>query len=206
MRNIYNILLICIGLLSATTLSAQTAEEWIKHLNATLGASYTMGATVELGGDAAADQGQLNGLFMVADDSYYLSLGKMEVYSDGKLRYEVNNERKEVTIDRVDLTSHDILTNPTNAFRFASDEFDMSLLGVDDGKATISLVPRQDMGITDIELTLRRHADGGVVPAVVSYNYDGDIIRITLDMRPNDAKLPRWDKTAYRAYDVVSFI
>jgi VCBS repeat-containing protein len=40
---------------------------------------------------------KINGYFMVDKDSYYIQLGTMEVYSDGKYRYEINNERKEVT-------------------------------------------------------------------------------------------------------------
>lgn len=195
------IILTFVGLvLSVATLSAQSAGVWIEALNNSLGTRYTMGATVRVEGD------ELTGIFMVDGDGYYLTLGTMEVYSDGKLRYEVNNERKEVTIDRVDLTSRDILTNPTNAFSFAAEEFYSDIVADKGGEVVISLVPREDIGITDIELTLRRDGHGRVVPVAVRYNYDGDIIDVLLALRPADATLPRWDKAAYRAYDIVSFI
>ncbi|MBR2866472.1 MAG: hypothetical protein IKC12_01960 [Alistipes sp.] len=195
------IILTFVGLvLSVATLSAQSAEAWIEALNNSLGTRYTMGATVRVEGD------ELTGIFMVDGDGYYLTLGTMEVYSDGKLRYEVNNERKEVTIDRVDLTSRDILTNPTNAFSFAAEEFYSDIVADKGAEVVISLVPREDIGITDIELTLRREGHGRVVPVAVRYNYDGDIIDVLLALRPADATLPRWDKAAYRAYDIVSFI
>ena len=195
------IILTFVGLvLSVATLSAQSAEAWIEALNNSLGTRYTMGATVRVEGD------ELTGIFMVDGDGYYLTLGTMEVYSDGKLRYEVNNERKEVTIDRVDLTSRDILTNPTNAFSFAAEEFYSDIVADKGAEVIISLVPREDIGITDIELTLRREGHGRVVPVAVRYNYDGDIIDVLLALRPADATLPRWDKAAYRAYDIVSFI
>lgn len=195
------IILTVVGVvLSIATLSAQGAEAWIEALNKSLGVRYTMAATVSVEGD------ELSGIFMVEGDGYYLTLGSMEVYSDGKLRYEVNNERKEVTIDGVDLTSRDILTNPTNAFRFAREEFSSTLVAESGDEVTINLTPREDIGITDIELTLRRDGDGRVVPLAVRYNYDGDIIHISLTMRAADAALPRWDKAAYRAYDIVSFI
>lgn len=195
------IILTFVGLvLSVATLSAQSADVWIEALNNSLGTRYTMGATVRVEGD------ELTGIFMVDGDGYYLTLGTMEVYSDGKLRYEVNNERKEVTIDRVDLTSRDILTNPTNAFSFAAEEFYSDIVADKGGEVVISLVPREDIGITDIELTLRRDGHGRVVPVAVRYNYDGDIIDVLLVLRPADATLPRWDKAAYRAYDIVSFI
>lgn len=183
-----------------STLSAQSAEAWIEALNNSLGERYTMAATV------AMEDDELSGIFMVEGDGYYLTLGMMEVYSDGMLRYEVNNERKEVTIDRVDLTSRDILTNPTNAFRFAREEFSSSVVADKGDEVVLSLTPREDIGITDIELTLRRDANGVVTPLAVRYNYDGDVIHVALAMRPADATLPRWDKAAYRAYDIVSFI
>lgn len=191
---------------SVATLSAQTAEEWLGSLNKTLGNSYTMNAVVQIG-DAEGVVDELNGLFMVDGDGYYLSLGVMEVYSDGKLRYEVNNERKEATIDRVDLTSHDLLTNPTKAFTFAPDEFQITLQSASADTASLGLVPREDIGIANIELQLKRDANGRVLPDSITYNYDGDVVKINLSIVKNkDATLPRWDDDAYRAYDVVSFL
>lgn len=191
---------------SVATLSAQTAEEWLGSLNQTLGNRYTMNAVVQIG-DAEGVVDELNGLFMVDGDGYYLSLGVMEVYSDGKLRYEVNNERKEATIDRVDLTSHDLLTNPTKAFTFAPDEFQITLQSASADTASLGLVPREDIGIANIELQLKRDMNGRVLPESISYNYDGDVVKINLSIVKNkDATLPRWDDDAYRAYDVVSFL
>ena len=63
-----------------------------------------------------------------------------------------------------------------------------------------------DYGITDICLTLHREAQR-VVPRVVVYNYDGDVITISLSLADaTQSKLPVWDKSAYRAYDIVSFL
>lgn len=195
-----------VALFSVTALSAQSAEEWLESLNESLGERYSMSTVVQIG-DGESVSEELAGLFMVDGDGYYLSLGVMEVFSDGKLRYEVNNERKEATIDRVDLESHDLLTNPTNAFAFAGDEFQISIISSDDKVACIGLVPRDEIGITDIKLRLKRDASGEVVPESITYNYDGDVVRILLsDVGDGDWTLPRWDERAYRAYDVVSFI
>lgn len=195
-----------VALFSVTALSAQSAEEWLGSLNESLGERYSMSTVVQIG-DGESVSEELAGLFMVDGDGYYLSLGVMEVFSDGKLRYEVNNERKEATIDRVDLESYDLLTNPTNAFAFAGDEFQISIISSDDKVACIGLVPRDEIGITDIKLRLKRDASGEVVPESITYNYDGDVVRILLsDVGDGDWTLPRWDEGAYRAYDVVSFI
>ncbi len=190
-------------LLVSFSLSAQTtAREWLTKLDKTLGDRYATYMTV-----ATPESETLNGYFMVDGEGYYLTLGVMEVYSDGKLRYEINNERKEVTEDRVDTESVDLLTNPTHAFDFVDSEFDVSVVETLDDGVVLLLSPRSvDYGITDICLTLHREAQR-VVPREVVYNYDGDVITISLSLADaTQSKLPVWDKSAYRAYDIVSFL
>lgn len=191
----------------ATTLSAQTtANEWVKQLESSMGERYAYTLNVKVAsGDSEA---MLAGRLMVEGDSYYMSLETMEVYSNGKLRYEVNNERKEVTEDRVDLTSHDLLTNPTRAFKFAPEEFKMTLkFSQNDEIAGIVLTPRdKDYGITAILLYLVREG-GRVSPQQIAYDYDGD--RVVISLREYDSRewvLPVWNEANYRAYDIVSFL
>ena len=190
----------------AMSLSAQTTpQEWITALNKSLGSRYALGVTVVVG--TGAESTTLYGSIKVDGDAYYLMLGNMEVYSDGKLRYEINNERKEVSEDRVDLKSHDLLTNPTRAFTFLDSEFKMAMRSAHDANTKyIDLTPREDIGITTITIALKRNSTR-VMPEAVSYYYDGDVVTIT--MQPIDAtswKLPRWNKASYAAYDIVSFL
>jgi len=51
---------------------------------------------------------EARGSYVVEGDSYYLVLGDAEVYCDGAVRYEVDNRRREVTIDVVDTGSRNI--------------------------------------------------------------------------------------------------
>lgn len=183
----------------------QSPREWIDMLNRSLGASY--GVHVEVTTDDSEEP--VAGYYIVDGDSYYLQLGVMEVYSDAKLRYEINNERKEVTEDVVNLESVDLLTNPTRAFNFVDDEFDASIVEQNAEGATLRLVPKDELlGISDIRLVLRR--DGAtVMPTDVSYDYDGYVVDIKLHVvDTQDTSLPRWAerKTNYRAYDMVSFL
>lgn len=183
----------------------QSPREWIDMLNRSLGASY--GVHVEVTTDDSEEP--VAGYYIVDGDSYYLQLGVMEVYSDAKLRYEINNERKEVTEDVVNLESVDLLTNPTRAFNFVDDEFDASIVEQNAEGATLRLVPKDELlGISDIRLVLRR--DGAtVMPTDVSYDYDGYVVDIELHVvETQDTSLPRWAerKTNYRAYDMVSFL
>ena len=179
----------------------QEGDAWLKDLDTTLGNKFAMEVEVNVAEEP------ITGYFMVDGDGYYISLGIMEVYSDGKVRYEINNERKEVSEDRVDLKSHDLLTNPTRAFSFLDSEFKMAMRSAHDANTKyIDLTPREDIGITTITLALKR-SGARVMPEAVSYYYDGDVVTITMQLIDATSwKLPRWNKASYAAYDIVSFL
>ena len=148
----------------------------------------------------------MNGYFMVDKDSYYIQLGIMEVYSDGKLRYEVNNERKEVTEDRVNLDSRDLLTNPTRAFEFLESEFTATISEKIHNGAILKLVPTQSADITAVYIGVV-WKNNQIIPMSIKYDYDGEEVSIALVMADvSSAVLPRWSRSAYRTYDMVSFL
>lgn len=186
--------------------SAQSASEWLTKLDSSLGERYAMHITVTMN-DPIEGATDVSGYFMVEGDAYYITLGVMEVFSDGKLRYEVNNERKEVVEDRVNLEACDLLTNPTRAFSFVPQEFLSEVTSASNERVVLKLTPKSEaMGIDAITLTLQRNGST-VMPVAISYDYDGDAVSIALSVADvTDAKLPRWDKSAYRAYDIVSFL
>lgn len=188
----------------AVSLSAQTtARQWLERLDASLGERYAMTLHIAM---TNAEQ-PLIGYLMIDGDSFYLTLGAMEVYSDSKLRYEVNNERKEVIEDRVNLSSADLLSNPTRAFEFVGEQFDVALLSANATDVELHIKPLDaDMGISNIALSLKV-AGGKVLPDAIVYDYDGEVVGITLEMMDaKDKALPRWSKDRYRAYDIVSFL
>ena len=195
-----------VAVLSALGVSAQSASEWLAKLDSSLGERYAMHITVSVD-DPIEGTTDVSGYFMVEGDAYYITLGVMEVFSDGKLRYEINNERKEVVEDRVNLEACDLLTNPTRAFNFVPNEFKSEVVGSTSDVVVLKLTPKSvAMGIDAITLKLKRNGSK-VVPVNIAYDYDGDTVSVALSAADiADAKLPRWDKSAYRAYDIVSFL
>ena len=186
--------------------SAQSANEWLERLDNSLGERFAFDIFVEVG-EVDNVEDQLAGFVMVEGDGYYMTLGTMEVYSDGKLRYEINNERKEVTEDRVNLKAVDLLTNPTRAFSFIDKEFTVTIEQRLTQGVVLKLVPRDaSLGISHILLSLSS-VSGGVVPTKIVYNYDGNSVDIALSaLAVSDKTLPRWNSETYRAYDIVSFL
>jgi hypothetical protein len=195
-------MLLAMALCVAFGASAQSGEAWLKRLNSSLGERYAMNIAVAMGSEAP-----ISGFFMVDGDGYYITLGMMEVYSDGKLRYEVNNERKEVVEDRVNLEACDLLTNPTRAFSFVPNEFYSEVTSTANERVVLLLTPKSEaMGVSSITLTLEERGSK-VVPTTIAYDYDGDEVTIVLTaVDVANTKLHKWDKSAYRAYDIVSFL
>ena len=85
------IILFVVLCLPLALFAQQEGDVWLKDLDTTLGSRFAMEVEVNVAEEP------IMGYFMVDGDGYYISLGIMEVYSDGKVRYEINNERKEVT-------------------------------------------------------------------------------------------------------------
>lgn len=184
--------------------SAQQSEasELLHRLDATLGQRYMVSAHYE--------QEDIPCYYMVDGDSYYISLGIMEVYSDGELRYEINNERKEIVEDRVNLLSEDILTNPTRVFAYFDKEFEVRGITHQGSLTTIDLAPRNPdlMGDYSVSLTVER-TERGVEPRHLYYDYDGYVVDLALEvLHQSDAEFRHWKehKMEYRAYDMISFL
>ena len=98
--------------------------------------------------EVRSDEYVTRGRYAVEGENYYLVLGDAEVYCDGAVRYEVDNRRREVTIDVVDTGSRNILNNPVHAFDFLGSEYAASLAGGTDYSARYKLAPGLRVGDT----------------------------------------------------------
>ena len=132
--------------------------------------------------EVAADEYRTPGSYAVRGGSYYLRLGDdAEVYSDGRLRYEVDNRRREVTVTEVNRASRNILDNPVRAFDFLGSEYDFSLEGESGGRATVRLVP-------------------------LAYDYDGERVGIRVTgIEPQAGHFRTFDRQAYGGYEFIDF-
>lgn len=131
--------------------------------------NYTVSFRVTAEGNSAA------GEYTVSGSRYYMSMGDIEIYSDGRVRYEVDHFDEEVLIDRVDPNDRNILSNPTRAFDFAEDSFISTYKGVmnESGRQydVVELKPRDsDASVRNIELTVDKTTR---LPHSISYLADG---------------------------------
>ena len=130
--------------------------------------------------------------------------GYYEVSGDAEFRYEIDPDRKEVVIDRVDLTSHNLLNNPTRAFDFIDGEYAASLLSEKGSTAVIRLTPlriQSAVGQIDVEVDTARS-----LPTAVIYEIDGDRVRIDIrSVTVHEASPRTFDAENYAGYEWIDF-
>lgn len=143
------------------------------------------------------------GEYGVEGDSYYIQMDNVEVYSDGKLRYEVDNKRKEVSIDMVDLQSRNILDNPTRCFDFAESEYEVELQSDRGEELMLYLQPIAEDMDGEIFLTIDKKSGR---PKKIVYRLYDDEVEVAIDsIAASKSPIKRYNKNHYMGYDIIDF-
>lgn len=146
-----------------------------------------------------------SGSYVVEGEAYSLELGDAEVFCDGKVRYEVDNDRREVTILDVDRRSRNILNNPVRAFDFIGSDYSCELLWERDGQAAVRLTPMAGSDSSAGEITLVVDTSR-MRPVSLSYDYDGERVDVAIrSVGAPDALLRRFDRKACEGYEFIDF-
>lgn len=143
------------------------------------------------------------GNFRVDGDAYYMNVGTAEVYSDGKVRYEVDNEREEINIDQVNLASRNILDNPTRCFDFVGSDYSINSEQVVGDKVTLKLISDNKNHIGLIRLV--SDVKSGRPEALEYEMYDEKVKVRILSIGSSKEPIERFDKSKYRNYEMIDF-
>lgn len=144
-----------------------------------------------------------SGRYAVEGESYYLEMGRARVFCDGEVRCEVDDDLREVTLDRVAGEAGNLLDDPVHAFDFLDTRYAAELLSADDGQVVLRLVPR-DRGAVDsilLDIDAQRWLPRRVV-------YEADGLRVTVAIRSfEESKEPllRFDRAHFADYEVIDF-
>lgn len=153
--------------------------------------------------DVRAGEYRAEGRYGVAGDAYHIKLDQAEVYSDGKVRYEVDHERKEVNIDVMDLQSRNILDNPTRCFDFVGDDYASMVYAEVGGEITLLLRANDTSIEGDIYLTVTKNT--GRPRKIVYVLYDDRIEVDITSLERRKGAVARYDGSRYRGYEIVDF-
>lgn len=155
--------------------------------------------------EVLAGEHAVQGWYTVSGEQYYMNLGDAEVYCDGKVRYEIDNAKKEVLIDRVNTASRNILDNPAHAFDFIGTQYVPSLASAANGRAVILLAPSAERisGVGDVTLTLDTQTK---LPVSLAYDFNGERIEVQVRSFRAETQAPRaFSRDAYETYEFIDF-
>ena len=152
--------------------------------------------------DIEAEGFEASGSYAVAGDVYHIKLQQAEVFSDGKCRYEVDHERKEVNIDVVDLSSRNVLDNPTRCFDFVGEDYDVEIVDEAAERVTLRITAREDAFEGEIFLT----ADLKGKPLRLEYKLYDDVITVKVtSIASRKTKIASYSQSMFKDYDVIDF-
>ena len=171
------------------------AAEILEKLAAGFRALGAYGVAFEVSSDEYAVEGE----------NYYIAVGEAEVYCDGKIRYEIDNRRREVTIDDVDTSSRNLLSNPAHAFDFIGTQYAPSLVSDAEGRAVVRLTPTSADASPAGEILVTVDT-AAMRPESLRYDYDGEQVGIAvLGVAPLDTPLKAFSKGDYKGYEFIDF-
>ena len=177
------------------------AAEILEKLAAGFRALGAYGVTFEVSSDEYTTRGR----YAVEGENYYIAVGEAEVYCDGKIRYEIDNRRREVTIDDVDTSSRNLLSNPAHAFDFIGTQYAPSLVSDAGGRAVVRLTPTSENASPAGEILVTVDT-AAMRPESLRYDYDGEQVGIAvLGVAPLDTPLKAFSKGDYKGYEFIDF-
>lgn len=145
------------------------------------------------------------GSYVVEGRNYYLALADAEVFADSVVRYEIDNRRREVTIDDVDTSSRNLLSNPAHAFDFIGTQYAPSLVSDAEGRAVVRLTPTSADASPAGEILVTVDT-AAMRPESLRYDYDGEQVGIAvLGVAPLDTPLKAFSKGDYKGYEFIDF-
>lgn len=200
MRKIISLsLLLVLGLTAVAQAAADTKDvlAGLKQYIAKMG-RYEVAFALQAG-DYKAE-----GRYLVDGDTYHIVVGDIaEVYCDGKVRYEVDNEREEVNIDVVDASSRNILDNPTRCFDFVGSDYRATVVVQDEKQITLKLVSTDEKVEGEIFLTLDAAT---YTPKEIEYHlYDERFNVKILSLAKSKSSPAKFDRSRYRNHEIIDF-
>jgi len=192
-------LLVCC-LLVAPVCGAEDGASWLERLRTAVDSFGEYEVRFEL---TTTDDYAAAGSYRVAGDRYLISMPQGRVYCDGRARYEVNDAVREVVIDAVDTSSHNLLDNPVRAFDFVGERYDVQTVAEQGDRITLRLTPRDGAGLTTIELTLDKRS---ALPVSVVYGAEDLQIRVKIvSFAKSATAFPVFRRADFAGYEWIDF-
>lgn len=210
MRRFLYIFAFVVALFAGQRVQAQSADELVARIGnffAERSDGYRVRFVVNMEGMDAQ-----RGEYVVAGNKYRIEVMGQEQFSDGLYRYGVDGVNMEVTIDRIDLESRNLLVNPLRAFDFGGEAFEVSVAGDSDtalGRATVvHLVPREGVldGVRRVVLYVLPEEGR---PVELRYDFNGLELSVQVEsvekLKSVNDKIFQFSATEFKNYEIIDF-
>lgn len=187
---------VCCALIAWPVSGQSRAEQLLARMQSSIAAfeAYESAFTVTIEGT------ELSGTLAVAGARYRIHMGTMEVYGDSLLRYEINHDRREVTLMPTEKESTNLLSNPAQALAVVA-AAEAALLMEKEGVAELLVQPPHEQG--QIRLWLDTTS---ALPTKIRYEQEGIGVDIGIRaLKKMTTPLPAYDASKYAAYEQIDF-
>ncbi len=144
------------------------------------------------------------GEYVVAGRDFYLKADDTEVYASEGVRREITHSKKEITVDAIDASARDIISNPSAGFTTLSENFDSKTVQVSDGTQRITFTPKAESTMRETVTVVV--AKDGKSPSSITYDTASGAIEVRMkSIAPAKDGVPQFDASRYAGYEVVDF-
>lgn len=194
---------ICFALFAALSVGAQEGGDVLRAVSEKLGAmgAYRIDFTLEMTGAESGSEGYC----LVDGERYVIAIEDMMQGFDGTTVWVLNSLNKEVTLDAPNIQSRSLFDNPTKAFDFEEELFEVERLSHEAAMIHLYLAPKEGVleGIESVHLVVDEDT---MLPASLGYDMVGVgiyINKVTITpLLPTDGE---FEVVAPEGYEVIDF-
>ena len=196
--------LLCLAISIVALVCSASADEAaariLKNIEQNLAAMGTYRVEFEI----AAGDYRSNGEYVVAGRDFYLKADDTEVYASEGVRREVAHSKKEITVDTIDTSARDIISNPSAGFTTLSEDFDSETVQASDGTQHITFTPKAESTMRETVTVVV--SKNGKFPYSITYDTASGSIEVRMkSIAPANGGVPQFDASRYAGYETVDF-
>lgn len=191
-------------LLGAFAVSAQTGSEVLRTVSEKVGAIGAYRIDFEL--TMAGAEKPSEGYCVVDGEKYLIAIEDLKQGCDGTTLWMLNGANREVTLDRPNTESRSLFDNPTRAFDFAEELFDV--VSFEELSATVwRLVLRPAEGVLDgIESVVLEVSRATKLPTLLGYDMGGVGLFVRIDnFAPTTPSEREFAQPEEEGFEVIDF-
>ena len=196
-------LMILMALSGALMLNAQSGVELLGSLSEKMAAmgSYHIDFEVEMAGASMPSKGYCE----VSGEMYVIAIEELRQVFDGTTQWVFNGVNREVTLDSPRTDSRSLFDNPTKAFDFTEELFEVESVTHEAAVIHLRLLPKE--GVLDgIERVLLTIDEATMLPSSLGYDMAGLGLYINIvDIKPITPTKADFEVRVPYGFEVIDF-